>query len=252
MPAKKCPPVGAPEWVLTYGDMMSLLLVFFIMLVAMSEIKKEDEYKAIVQEVQKAFGMHGGGGKTPTDDDPALSLMQRLEALNLQQQREENEANTTDPGMEGREASVTQVREGVKFAVGGRITFEPGSADLSEEARRQLRAVVEKHRIRGTNNIIELRGHAAPMELAVGGGTREFSDLWELSHARAATVMRFLTGTEIGLAADRFRVIAAADSEPLARRAYTVADQEANRRVEMLVSETLVQDLAKPERGRGG
>ena len=32
---------GAPEWMVTYGDMMSLLLVFFVALVSMSEIKKD-------------------------------------------------------------------------------------------------------------------------------------------------------------------------------------------------------------------
>ena len=42
------PPTGAPAWMVTYGDMMSLLLCFFIMLVAMSEIK-EDKFKKILE-----------------------------------------------------------------------------------------------------------------------------------------------------------------------------------------------------------
>ncbi len=249
MPKKKCPPVGAPEWVLTYGDMMSLLLVFFIMLVSMSEIKKEDEYKAIVEQVQKAFGMHGGGGRTPTQDDPELSLIQRLEALQLQQQREKNESNSEDPGMDGRDSTVTRVREGLLFAVGGRITFEPGSADLTDEARQQLREVVERHRIRGTNNLIELRGHAATVETS--RLDERPADPWALSFVRAEAVMRFLTSPDIGLDASRFRLIANGDREPLARRAYSATEQQPNRRVEMLVSETLVQELAVPESTAG-
>ena len=59
----KCAPPGAPAWVMTYGDMMTLLLTFFIMLVALSEIKKEDQFRAIVKAVKKAFGMKGGGGE---------------------------------------------------------------------------------------------------------------------------------------------------------------------------------------------
>ena len=40
---------GIPEWVVTFGDMMSLLLTFFIMLVSMSEIKEEKRYQAMVE-----------------------------------------------------------------------------------------------------------------------------------------------------------------------------------------------------------
>ncbi|MCC7407982.1 MAG: flagellar motor protein MotB, partial [Phycisphaeraceae bacterium] len=74
------PPAGAPEWVLTYGDMMSLLLCFFIMLVALSEIKEEDKFKAIATEIQKAFGIQGGAsGTNPTD--AAKNLIKVLESM---------------------------------------------------------------------------------------------------------------------------------------------------------------------------
>ena len=39
---------GIPEWVVTFGDMMSLLLTFFIMLLSMSEMKQEERYQAMV------------------------------------------------------------------------------------------------------------------------------------------------------------------------------------------------------------
>src|SRR4030042_4619870 len=49
-------PAGAPEWLLTYGDMMSLLLTFFIMLAGMSTIKQEDKYQAIADSMRRQFG----------------------------------------------------------------------------------------------------------------------------------------------------------------------------------------------------
>jgi chemotaxis protein MotB len=241
----KCPPPGAPDWLLTYGDMMSLLLTFFILLVSLSELKKEEQYTAIVREVKKAFGMHGGGGRLPTKDDPELSLIQRLDALQLHQQDHPNYSNTEDPGMEGREQTVTKVREGMKFAIGGLVTFEPGSADLTERAMQQLRSAVIQHKIRGTKNIIELRGHAAAMELAEAQG--RFTDLWDLSAARAKTVMNFLTNDDLGLEPNRFRLTARADFEPLVQRAYTMPRREPNRRVELIVSEDLVQDFTQPQ-----
>lgn len=241
----KCPPVGAPEWVLTYGDMMSLLLVFFIMIVSMSEIKKDDQFKAVVEEVKKAFGMQGGGGKLPTKDDPELSFIEVAEVIEMKKQQERNQSSSTDPGMDGRESTVTTIREGLVFTTGGRVTFEPGSADLNEYGRRQLLTVVDRENIRGTNNIIELRGHAELMELEAGDS--DYTDLWTLSFARTRAVMEFLTSDAVGLKADRFRLIANADREPLAKRAYTPADQMPNRRVEMLWTESLVQEFANPE-----
>ncbi len=228
---------------LTYGDMMTLLLCFFVLIVSFSEIKKEDEFLAVVKEIQKAFGMKGGGGKMPTNEDPSMSLIERLEALRLRFEIRPNHSNTDEPGMEGRETTVTKVREGLRFAVGGRITFEPGSADLSNDARMQLRKVADL--IRGYNNLIEVRGHASTLELK--GLDSRYEDLWELSNARAREVMLYMTSEEAGLRKDRFRLIANADREPLVHRAYSVADQRPNRRVEVLVSEALVQDFTEPE-----
>ena len=45
-----------PEWVVTFGDMMSLLLTFFIMLVSLSEIKQEEKYQAMVESLTQRFG----------------------------------------------------------------------------------------------------------------------------------------------------------------------------------------------------
>ncbi len=47
---------GIPEWVVTFGDMMSLLLTFFIMLVSLSEIKEEERFQSMVEEIHQHFG----------------------------------------------------------------------------------------------------------------------------------------------------------------------------------------------------
>ncbi|MCA9040977.1 MAG: flagellar motor protein MotB, partial [Planctomycetaceae bacterium] len=50
-------PPGVPEWVVTYGDMMSLLLTFFIMLVSMSEIRSDTgEARAAMDSIRQSFG----------------------------------------------------------------------------------------------------------------------------------------------------------------------------------------------------
>ncbi|MEM6853562.1 MAG: flagellar motor protein MotB [Planctomycetota bacterium] len=242
---KKCPPTGAPEWMTTYGDMMTLLLCFFVLIVSFSEIKKEDQFQAVIEHIKQSFGMMGGGGKIPITDDPALSLIERLDALRLKQERVPNRSNTKDPGQEGREPQVTKVREGMMITTGGRITFEPGSADLSEEAKESLRQLAEV--FKGWENLVELRGHAASLEMP-DGGNGTYSDLWHLSHARAKSVFDYLT-QELEIDPSRFRLTANADREPLDARAADTDDAEKNRRVEVLVSESLKQDFTEPETG---
>ena len=238
----KCPPEGAPAWMLTYGDMMTLLLCFFVLIVSFSEIKKEDRWQAVVEEIQKAFGMKGGGGKLPTKDDPALSLIERVEAMRLEFNTIPKHSNTDDPGMEGREREVTTVRRGMLFAVGGRVTFEPGSADLDQQARRRLRQAAEL--IRGRNHVVEGRGHTAMGELGHAAG---YDDLRELSLARAKAVEDYLTSDEVGLRPERFRLVAVADREPLQHRGYQAAEQVNNRRVEVFEGEALVSQTRRPE-----
>ena len=238
----KCPPPGAPDWVMTFGDMMSLLLTFFILLLSLSEIKKEDEWKAVVEEVKKSFGMKGGGGRLPTDNDPALTLVKILETVQNQQRREQNTSNADDPGMSGRDQRVTTVREGDFIPMGGTVTFEPGSADLSDEAKRKIRSFIEQEEfdVRGTNFIVELRGHAATAESERLSDSGE--DLWDLSYDRAKAVMYYLISDEIGLRQEQIRLTGNADREPLKKQAYTSQLRKVNRRVEVRVTENVTTD----------
>jgi len=235
---------GAPEWVITYGDMMSLLLVFFIMLVSISEIKKKDEFRVISEEIRKAFGQVGGGAKIPSKRDPELSLIKRLEELQLVRRPEKARSNTTQKGMRGREWQVKTVRDGLIFTKGGRVTFEVGSADLSEEARFDLQTVADL--VRGSNNKIEVRGHASPMEAQLGAidlpGYGPVRDLDDLAYARAKAVRDFLISRQIGIRPERIVMSSAADHEPLVARKYEAEEHAQNRRAEIMLRESVIED----------
>ena len=251
----KCPPEGSPEWMTTYGDMMTLLLCFFVLIVSMSEIKKPEEYDAVMTQIKESFGMYGGGGKIPIDDDPTMSLIKRLEATRLRQAKIPNKANTKTPAQKGQEPKVTKVREGLVIGAGGKINFEPASAVLRDDVKALIAGLVESAKIRGSENILELRGHASAMELAAdrpdSGFETGYGDVWELTHARSKAVYDYLTEPPpvgLGLSRDRFRITANGAREPLQNRAYTTAEEAVNRRVEILVSETLVSEMAEPEK----
>ena len=74
---KKETPAGAPDWVLTYGDMMSLLLCFFILLAAMANFDKQDKMMmATIESIREAFGAPGQYGWM-IDQELALNAADR-------------------------------------------------------------------------------------------------------------------------------------------------------------------------------
>ena len=227
---------GIPEWVVTFGDMMTLLLCFFVLLAAFSELKKENEYQKVVTAVKEAFGYSGGVGVLPIDDPPLRSMIQSLQELAKRQMSKKSISQNDTPGIQGKESTVTRVQEGLKFTVGGSQMFEPGSAVLSESAKPELERIARL--LAGKRFKIEIRGHAASMTLAPGSPIR---DLMDLSYYRAKTVHDFLVETG-GLDPLVLRISAAGDTEPVAPRAYTPETQAVNRRVEIIQTEAEVEE----------
>ncbi len=236
--AKKCKcPEGIPEWIVTYGDMMTLLLCFFILLAAFSELKDEEDYQEVIQAIKEAFGFTDGAGMAPTELLPQQSMLEVLEEIALHKEKIRKLSQAHDPGVTGRTTTVKRIREGLQFTVGGLITFEPGSADLKPQARDELAKVANV--IRGQNNKVEVRGHASAGDLPAESA---FEDLWSLSAARAQAVMRYLTDDQ-GIDPRRMRVTGCADTEPLVARVYDKAERAVNRRAEVIVTESLAQEF---------
>lgn len=233
---------------LTYGDMMSLLLCFFVLIVSFSQVKTQ-KYNAVVAALRKALGATSDGGELPLSNQPANSIISMFKELHLRPETYKHQADTNSKGAKGTQPNVKELRRGMRFAIGGPVTFEPGSADLSQQAKAQLKHIAGL--VKGYNNIIELRGNATAGELGPVG-TRRYKDVWRLSEARAQAVMAYLTGDQIGakyrLKRDRFRLVADGNNEPLVQRAYGSAAAAPNRRVTVVLSQDLVQQL----QGRGG
>jgi chemotaxis protein MotB len=229
---------SVPEWIVTFGDMMSLLLCFFILLAAFSEIKKDEEFQRVITAVNEAFGYSGGVGFMPVDDPPLRSMIQILEALAVKNLKEPDISESPDKAIEGRQTRVSQVRDGLMFTIGGALTFDPGSAELKPGMKAELSRIARI--LRGRDNKIEVRGHAAKKVLPPGSA---FKDLRDLSYARAKAVAEYLMH-EGAIPAERFVVDARGDTEPQAPRKYSDDAQGDNRRVEIVMTEVTVEQLS--------
>lgn len=173
------------RWLLTYADLITLLLAFFIVMYSMSRIdaKKFGAMSTALSGVlsgrdlrlrEKAiFAENNSGGSGPLDTGQ-LRVMQndvekRLEDAGLQK--------SVETEMTGR-GFVIHILEGA--------LFETASADLTEGARAVLRVVGRQ--IGDASNHIRVEGHTDPRPIS----TARFPSNWELSTARATSVLRFL------------------------------------------------------------
>ncbi|MEE9293419.1 MAG: flagellar motor protein MotB [Phycisphaerae bacterium] len=233
---KKQMPRGAPDWMVTYGDMMTLLLCFFVILVSMSEMKKDRRFQEVMDSIRAAFGYDGTVGVVPTISTSRNSLVEQLRRVVLPDYIK-REGDSDEEGIDGRVFRVTNVREGVNLQVGGRVSFERFGAVLKPGAEALISSLAGK--VVGHNTIIKVRGHATLEPLPPDS---PFRDPMDLSIARARAVAGVMQ--RHGIRPERLRIVGVGSTEPLVAQAYTETRRALNRRVEIIVTEAIVGDYA--------
>ena len=198
-------PPGVPDWVVTYGDMMSLLLTFFIMLVSLSEVIADKKYRAVVNALQQYVGYRTGPPAPPGKSFPLNSLLSHLNSLGSFTNADTGFGGVKAKAVEGQDVRVFRTREGTSLLVGEPLPFAQGTAELSETARKQLEAIAAE--LAGKPNKIEIRTHTSP------DGELSDSEKLVLTYERGRNVVGFLRQKNIS--PERMRITAAADVEPL-------------------------------------
>jgi len=200
---------GVPEWVVTYGDMMSLLLTFFIMLVSLSEVVADKKYRAILESLQKYTGYRTSPSSPPGKNFPLNSMVLQLESLGSFTNKKEKNSHggVRSQSVEGQELRVLRSREGKSTRVGLPVLFDAHSAELDEQDKAQLLGIIQQ--IAGKPNKIEIRAHASSDPLPENSA---FPDKCVLTYQRARNVLNFFEAA--GIAHERLRIAAASDVEP--------------------------------------
>lgn len=231
---------------MTFSDLMSLLLTFFILLVSMSEIKKGERLDRVLGSVRQAFGGEPARpGTMPNLQPPVVNaIFEQLKAIEPILAKTA-EGDGEEEGIDGGKWRVTDIRKGVKVEIGGGIAFERFSALLMPEGQKLVEMAADT--IKGRHLKITVRGHATNEPLPPDS---PYADPMDLSFARAKAVVKELIRD--GLQPERITCVAAGDTEPLAAKAYDEARRAINRRVEVIVTEDTVQDyFGEPIRGEG-
>lgn len=209
-------------WILSFGDIMTLLLTFFIMMIA----RQSGEISRIHQWTHDRL------------EETGREIREAIEKQNLSV------------------FTVNYHSKGVQITIRGESLFKPGEAEPLPEFRRQLTDL--SHAIR-TLNILDLtqtehgqllrelreNGLAWQVEIRIEGHTDnvplgpnvKFRDNWELSAARAQSVMRILH-QETGIPEERFAVAGFGEFNPVASN-ETESGRNQNRRVEIYIDASI-------------
>jgi chemotaxis protein MotB len=227
---------GAPLWMVTYGDMVTLLLTFFVMLLAMSEVKKDERFIDFMQAIKEAFGYVGGTQSMPTEFMQIPKNVQLAELL-IVPPNPFDLSKSPDEGVRGKYTTVTYIRPGDRFAVGSPILFPPGSATLDEGELAKV--AVQAEQLSGHSTLIEVRGHCSRLPVEDGA----YQDHTELSYQRARAVGQALVRS--GIAPQRIMLVAAGTIQPVNDRAYTSAERRQNDLVEILQIDQNVDEFRR-------
>lgn len=232
MPEDDGPP-GVPEWVVTYGDMMSLLLTFFIMLVSMSEIRNDEgAVRAMLDSLKERFGTHQGTAAVPGKSLEPTSNQSKPASKGTSSEGGTKMGKEDSSGGGGPHKTVQRINSGTEVTLGGAASFDRFSAALTPDLKKKLDVIAEI--LIPTPNRLIVRGHASPEPLPKDS---KFQDSQELSFYRAKNVAEYLETK--GIAPERLIVSSVGDAEP---RTITrnPEEQYLNRRVDVFLIDAYI------------
>ena len=251
---------GAPTWVVTFGDMMSLLLTFFILMYSMSELR-QDRFLIASQSLREAMG---STGETPPEDPQGL-LSPRPEPDSAGTAAGPEATPTTEPsdgvdeyletfteaymamlaerlaqlteaqGLDSRTVEIVTMDDGVYLRIRDAALFGSADATLGPEGRTIVAALSEVTASLEIPTVVA--GHADDRPIA----TDRYPSNWELSAARAAGVARFLVAS--GQEPAMVKVESYGEHVPVADNT-TVDGRARNRRVELFFSRDEIRRAA--------
>jgi chemotaxis protein MotB len=251
---------GSPPWLITFADLMVLLMCFFVLMLSFSEMDRE-KFKLMSGSMQEAFGVQTDVTATDTPKGTSLEALEFSPAIpeptddnTVRQHTVDSDLDTLDLGLELRlrelkaqeEAAASQAQElravfrqeiddgrllirqegsNVVIQLLEKDSFPSGSAALEPGSRATLASIGAL--VTGMTGAITVSGHTDNVPIRSGS---QYRSNWELSAARAASVGHELLAA--GLEPARLMVSGHADTQPRAAN-DTPANRALNRRVDI-------------------
>ena len=181
---------GAPAWIVTFGDMMSLLLTFFILLLSFSTMDVL-RFKELSGSIKQAFGV-----VAPTVIDPIPKAEDHVvveprvdyNAKNVMQElKRKLDPKSTKKKQAKVDVEVFETYRGVVVLLSGEDLFEPGTDRLKKPALALLAFVAEQAHDEGDYELaVEARSPSSERRAP------QFKDTWSLTSARSLAAAEYL------------------------------------------------------------
>ncbi|MDH5762435.1 MAG: flagellar motor protein MotB [Nitrospinota bacterium] len=226
---------GIAPWVITFADMVTLLMVFFILLFAIGTVEQE-KWRQIKESLRQALG---------ADSIDELGTRQGLDVLSTKVDEQTVHAVDEVGAMVNREMEdiISEVEEfvfknklsgevrvssderGAVITISDVVLFPPGSADMTAKGRTTLQQVFDL--LKQFNYNVKVEGHTDNTPIH----TLRFPSNWELSASRASEVAHMLI--DDGFPPERLSVEGFAEFRPIVPNT-SVENRARNRRIEVV------------------
>lgn len=230
---KKCPPEGAPDYMLTYGDMVTLLLTFFVMLLTTATIDGH-ELRLILAAFPGLGNLEGGN---TLEAGPLAELGNTIESLpSMERGRALDEARRQaisifNPEIQSQLVRVQEDERGLVISLASDAFFETASAEVNIEQTREvlfkLASLLNSESL--DERTFRIEGHTDDLPTDPDG---PWPSNWDLSVARSLNVFKYLQ--EFNVDEDQFQVMGLGDTRPLYDN-DTPEGRAYNRRVDVII-----------------
>ncbi len=226
---------GAPEWMNTYGDMVTLLMCFFVLLFAFSSIDAQ-KFEAVMKSFQGSAGVLSGG-KSLSEAPMVFDAMPENQTSNnevieqnqLENLKEKLEEYLSENDMES-EVTLELESKGLIIRFKDNVLFDPGRATIKPESTAIidfLGDLLMSEEL--VNEEIRVEGHTDN----VPNISALYPTNWELSTGRATNVVKYFVEV-IGMTPMRISAAGYSEYRPIDTN-DTAAGRAANRRVDIVV-----------------
>ncbi|MBI5948325.1 MAG: OmpA family protein [Chloroflexi bacterium] len=234
------PPENHERWIVSYADMVTLLWALFVVLYAISDSNPR-KLLLVSQSIDRAFNVgilsgatsgspifDTGGGLAPGFDEIRSKNFAAISESLADFSAKKDFANKIQVKMD---------TDSVIISLSDNLLFDSGSADLRPGSQEVLLAVANQ--VRDLPNPLRIEGHTDNVPV----NNPDFATNWELSSARASTVLRFLN-EEAGIPAGRLFAAFFADTRPIASN-DTAEGRAINRRADIVIVYPTQEDLER-------
>jgi len=222
--ASKSSGPSAPAWMVTYSDMVTLLLTFFVLMLSMAEMDQVKFQRAAIS-LKGAFGIMDSHPQRETKSDVVLPEMGAIPYELLQRVYDQMILDLQKLEID-EDIELVKDRGAIVLRIVEKILFAPGSDRLKPGAPPVLRKVAEL--VAPLPFEVRIEGHTDNTPYSASDITN-----WDLSVQRAISVLKFFATNEL-LALDRLSAVGYGDRRPL-KPNDSVKNRALNRRVEFVL-----------------